>query len=81
MLAVVVRLEERDPQVQLEHDAADGPDVAGLRPAQLEDDFRRAVVPRGHDGAEKSEIQSIDSSWKTKLTCDAHCRRSRCQSR
>jgi hypothetical protein len=25
MLAVVVRLEERDPKVQLEHDAADGP--------------------------------------------------------
>ena len=37
--------------VELEDDAADAPDVAGLRPAQLEDDLRRAVVPRRHHRA------------------------------
>lgn len=33
VLAVVVRLEQRDAEVQLEHYAADGPHVAGLRPS------------------------------------------------
>ena len=37
--------------VELEDDAADAPDVAGLRPAQLEDDLRGAVVPRRHHRA------------------------------
>uniref|UniRef100_A0A182IQR0 Uncharacterized protein n=1 Tax=Anopheles atroparvus TaxID=41427 RepID=A0A182IQR0_ANOAO len=35
MLAVVVRLEQRDAEVQLVHDAPDRPDIARLRPAQL----------------------------------------------
>lgn len=35
VLAVVVRLEQRHPQVQLEQDAADRPDVARLRPAEF----------------------------------------------
>ena len=37
--------------VELEDDAADAPDVARLRPAQLEDDLRGAVVPRRHHRA------------------------------
>ena len=37
--------------VELKDDAADAPDVAGLRPAQLEDDLRGAVVPRRHHRA------------------------------
>ena len=48
MLPVVVRLEEGEAQVELEHDAPDAPDVARLRPAQLQDDLRRAVVAGGH---------------------------------
>ena len=37
--------------VELKDDAADAPDVAGLRPAQLEDDLRGAVVARRHNRA------------------------------
>ena len=37
--------------VELEDDAADAPDVAGLRPTQLEDNLRGAVVPRRHHRA------------------------------
>lgn len=33
VFAVVVRLEERDSEVQLEHYAPDGPHVARLRPS------------------------------------------------
>lgn len=46
MLAVIVRLEERDAQIQLEHDAAHRPHVTRLRPAHLEDHFGRPVVAR-----------------------------------
>ena len=35
MLLVVVRLEERHSRVQLEENAADRPDIARLRPAEL----------------------------------------------
>ena len=48
MLPVVVGLEQREAEVELEGDAADAPDVAGLRPAQLEDDLGGAVVSRAH---------------------------------
>lgn len=51
MLAVVVRLEQRNAEIKLKHDAPDGPNIARLRPSQLEDDFRRAVMSRRHDGA------------------------------
>ena len=51
MLAVVVGLEKGEPECQLEDDAPDAPDVAGLGPAQLQDDFRSPVVARGDDGA------------------------------
>lgn len=51
MLSVVVGLEERHAKVQFEHYATYRPDVAGLRPAQLQDDFRGAVVARRNDGA------------------------------
>ena len=37
VLPVVVGLEQREPEVQLEGDAANTPDVAGLAPAQLQD--------------------------------------------
>lgn len=33
VLPVVVGLEERESEIQLEHDAADAPDVTGLRPS------------------------------------------------
>lgn len=46
-----MRLEERDSQVELKHDAADRPNVTRLRPAQFQDDFRGSVVSRGHDRA------------------------------
>ena len=45
---VVVGLEQRVAEVELEGNAADAPDVARLRPAQLEDDLGGAVVPRAH---------------------------------
>lgn len=76
MLAIVVRLEQCDAQVQLEHDASaqsgtanailwtsstafvtpaqyspNRPDVARLRPAQLQDHFGRPVMARRHDRA------------------------------
>lgn len=51
VFTIVMRLEERDSQVELEHDAADGPDVTRLRPAQFKDDFRGPVVPCGHNRA------------------------------
>lgn len=35
VFSVVVGLEECDAQVQLEHDASNGPDVTRLRPTQL----------------------------------------------
>ena len=47
----MTHLEERVSGVEFEHDAADAPHVARLRPAQLEDDFRCAVVARRHDRA------------------------------
>lgn len=49
VLAVVVRLEERDAQIQLEQNAADRPHVARLVPAQFENHLRRPIVARGHD--------------------------------
>uniref|UniRef100_A0A8W7PAS2 Uncharacterized protein n=1 Tax=Anopheles coluzzii TaxID=1518534 RepID=A0A8W7PAS2_ANOCL len=48
---VVVRLEQRDTQVQFVDDATDRPHVARLRPAQLEYHLRRPVVPRRDDRA------------------------------
>lgn len=42
-------LKESEAGVELEDDATDGPYVAGVRPAELQDDFGRAVVPRRHD--------------------------------
>ena len=39
VLPVVVGLEQREPEVQLEGDAANAPDVAGLTPAELQDHF------------------------------------------
>lgn len=51
VFTIVVRLEERDAQIELEHDAADGPNVARLRPAQLQDDFRGSIMSRRDDRA------------------------------
>ncbi len=39
MFSVVVRLEEGEAQVELEHDAADAPHVARLRPAEFWNHF------------------------------------------
>jgi len=50
VFGILVRLEEGDAERQLEDDAPDGPDVAGLRPAQLHDDLWGAVMPRRHNG-------------------------------
>lgn len=44
VLAVIVRLEQRDAEEQLEHDAAHRPHVARLRPAQLCNTGRRRVT-------------------------------------
>lgn len=44
MLAIVVRLEQRDPQIQLEHDTTYRPHIAWLCPPQLEDYLRSSVV-------------------------------------
>jgi hypothetical protein len=44
MFAIVVRLEERCADIQLKHDAADAPNVTGLRPAELENHFWRAIM-------------------------------------
>lgn len=46
---IVVGLKESEASVELEYDAPDGPDVAGVRPAELKDDFGGAVVARRHD--------------------------------
>ena len=48
-MPVVVCLEERGAGGELVHDAADAPHVAGVGPAQLQDDLGRAVVPGRHD--------------------------------
>ena len=50
MFAIVVRLKKGHTLEELVDDAAEGPDVARLRPAELEDDFRRAVVASRHHG-------------------------------
>ncbi len=50
MLRVVVRLKERESEIELEQNAADAPDVAGLRPAELENYLGRPVVSRRNDG-------------------------------
>lgn len=44
MLKVLVGLEEGLSGVELYQDAADAPKVAGVGPAQAEDDFGSAVV-------------------------------------
>jgi len=49
MFAVVVGLEQGAAHGDLEDDAAGGPDVAGLGPADLHDDLGRPVVACGHD--------------------------------
>lgn len=51
VLAIVMRLEERDAQIELEHDAADGPNVTRLRPAKFQDDFRGSIMSRRDDRA------------------------------
>ena len=51
MLTIVMRLEERDAEIELEHDAPDAPHVARLRPAQFENDFGRTIVSRRDDRA------------------------------
>ena len=49
MFSVVVSLKQSGSLVEFEDDAADAPDVAGMMPSQFENDFRRAVMARGHD--------------------------------
>jgi len=44
MLSVVVRLEQREPEVQLEHYTAYAPNITGLGPSQLQNNFRGSVV-------------------------------------
>jgi len=47
VFSVVVGLEQGDTESELEDDAADTPDVAGLAPAELQDDFWSSVVAGG----------------------------------
>jgi hypothetical protein len=44
MFPIIMGLEERDAQVHFEHDAAHAPDVTGLTPSQLKNNFRSPVV-------------------------------------
>ena len=58
MFAVVVRLEQGDTEIELKEDATDGPNVAWLRPAQFENDFRRPIMARRDDRAVMFVIES-----------------------
>lgn len=51
MLSIVVCLKERNAQVQFKHDAANRPDITWLRPAQLENHFRCAIMTCRYNGA------------------------------
>ena len=44
VFSVIMSLEECEPKVQLEGNAANAPDVTRLAPAQLQDDLRSSVV-------------------------------------
>lgn len=46
-----MRLEERDSQVQFEHDAAYRPHIARLCPSQFKNDLGSSVVSRRNDSA------------------------------
>jgi len=49
VLFVIVGLKKGRALEELVNDASDGPNVAGLTPAQLENDFGGAIVTGGHD--------------------------------
>lgn len=49
MLQVIVGLEQSVTSVKLYQDAADAPDVAGIGPAEAEDDLGRPIVTGRHD--------------------------------
>jgi hypothetical protein len=51
MLSIIVRLKECNAQVQLEHDAPNRPDIARLRPAQLENHLWCAVMTCRYNSA------------------------------
>lgn len=67
MLAIVVRLEECNAQVKLEHDAANRPHIARLRPTQLENHLRCAVMTCRYNGAVMLVVEScaaeVDESY------------------
>lgn len=47
---IVVRLEERIAGEELHQNTPDTPDITRETPAEVQDDFRRAVVPCGDNG-------------------------------
>lgn len=49
MLEIVMSLEKSVTGKELDQDTANTPDVTGIAPAQVEDDFRSAVMPRRDD--------------------------------
>ncbi len=49
MLEIIVRLEEGVSGKELDQDASDAPDVAGIGPPEPEDDLGRPVMPGRHD--------------------------------
>jgi hypothetical protein len=51
MLSIVVRLEERNAQIELKHDATNRPDIARLRPAQLENHLWCAIMTCRYNSA------------------------------
>ena len=50
VLPIVMGLEQRVPHGQFENYAPDAPNIAGLRPAQFQDDFGSPVVSGGDYG-------------------------------
>ena len=58
MFAVVVRLEQGDTKIEFKEDATNGPNIARLRPAQFEDDFRRPIMARRDDRAVMFVVES-----------------------
>ena len=49
MLKIVMSLEKGVTGIEFNQDTANAPDVTGIAPAQVEDDFRCAVMPRRDD--------------------------------
>ena len=49
MLKIVMCLEQCVPSEELNEDATNAPDVTGVAPAKVQDDFRRSIVSSGNN--------------------------------